>query len=505
MTARGHWRGIAVLLVLLLGLGVLPFAGLVPDPLATDSGLVVTGIRARAPTHALISHQVYGYLPYWQLDGSTAQRLRYDLLTTIAMFGIGIERTGDLDRTTPGYKAYASANAIAVINAAHEHGVRVVPTFQLFDGGKMTEMNAFLGSSAAQQRFIDQALAIIVGRRADGANFDFEPLPGALTGKFATFLARFRAALLQRVPDGTVVVALGASASGKTIARLAPLVDQLFVMAYDYRTTRSTTAGPVAPLDARWLSVRSDIARYVANAPPGKVILGMPAYGYDWPVTDRSAGATVRRDSPEVGGAFAVTYTAVTRFLAEHPALPVRYDLIADAPYFTYHDHDTGTYRQVWFEDRRSLNRKVDLALSSGLAGVGLWALDDSPEFATIWDLLHDKLRAPSHRVVVRGSLFHVRRRDGMVVADITSTVQNRGTVPEAGQLGWAVRDQRGRVVASGHVRLTVDSKGARRPIVHVTLGTAARLAAGTYRLTLVFGAGGRHWRAPIRSFRQPF
>ena len=352
MTARGHWRGIAVLLVLLLGLGVLPFAGLVPDPLATDSGLVVTGIRARAPTHALISHQVYGYLPYWQLDGSTAQRLRYDLLTTIAMFGIGIERTGDLDRTTPGYKAYASANAIAVINAAHEHGVRVVPTFQLFDGGKMTEMNAFLGSSEAQQRFIDQALAIIVGRRADGANFDFEPLPGALTGKFATFLARFRAALLQRVPDGTVVVALGASASGKTIARLAPLVDQLFVMAYDYRTTRSTTAGPVAPLDARWLSVRSDIARYVANAPPGKVILGMPVYGYDWPVTDRSAGANVRRDSPEVGGAFAVTYTAVTRFLAEHPALPVRYDLIADAPYFTYHDHDTGTYRQVWFEDR---------------------------------------------------------------------------------------------------------------------------------------------------------
>ena len=69
MTARRPWRGIAALLVLLLGLGVLPFAGLVPDPLATDSGLVVTGIRARAPTHARISHQVYGYLPYWQLDG----------------------------------------------------------------------------------------------------------------------------------------------------------------------------------------------------------------------------------------------------------------------------------------------------------------------------------------------------------------------------------------------------------------------------------------------------
>ena len=100
MTARRPWRGIALLLVLLLGLGVLPFAGLVPDPLATDSGLVVTGIRARAPTHALISHQVYGYLPYWQLDGSTAKRLRYDLLTTIAMFGIGIDAPATLTDDT---------------------------------------------------------------------------------------------------------------------------------------------------------------------------------------------------------------------------------------------------------------------------------------------------------------------------------------------------------------------------------------------------------------------
>src|SRR2546423_14073616 len=115
MTARRPWRGLAALCLLLLGLGVLPFAGLVPDPLATDSSLVVSGIRARAPTHVRLSQQVYGYLPYWQLDATTATKLRYDLLTTVALFGIGIQDTGDLDTTTPGYRAYLSPNAAARI------------------------------------------------------------------------------------------------------------------------------------------------------------------------------------------------------------------------------------------------------------------------------------------------------------------------------------------------------------------------------------------------------
>jgi len=178
---------------------------------------------------------------------------------------------------------------------------------------------------------------------------------------------------------------------------------------------------------------------------------------------------------------------------------------MADSPFFTYHDHLTGTYRQVWFEDQRSLGRKMDLALTSGIAGVGIWALDASPAFDPLWELLHEKLRAPTHRVVVRGSLFHLARRGGRVEADISAMVLNRGTVPEVGQLGWAIRDPGGQVVASGHVKLSVGTRGARRPLFHVQLGRATQLRSGTYRLTLVFGAGARHWAAPAFSFKQRY
>ena len=396
-------------------------------------------------------------------------------------------------------------NAIAVINAAHEHGVRVVPTFQLFDARQADrDLHAFLGSSAAQQRFIDQALALIVGRRADGANFDFEPLPDALAGKFATFLARFRAALLQRVPDGTLVVALGASASGQDdrAARTAgrPALRDGLRLPDDALARRGPRRAARRALAERELRHRTLSSR---NAPPGKVILGHarlrlrlaghgPLRWRDCPARQPGGRRRVRRH----------LHAPLPASSAEHPALPVRYDPIADAPYFTYHDHDTGTYRQVWFEDARSLSRKVDLALSSGLAGVGLWALDDSTGVrADLGPAPRRSSARPRHRVVVRGSLFHVAGATARSWPTSRRRVQNRGTVPEAGQLGWAVRDPQG--PRRGVRPRELVGRLAGRPDGRWSTSDCSAAPPprrpGPTGLTLVYGAGGRHWAAPVQ------
>jgi hypothetical protein len=65
---------------------------------------------------------------------------------------VGIKATGALDTAWVGYKEYVGDNAAAVTNAAHDRGVRVVPTFQLFDSGTLPKMTAFLHSGAAQAR-----------------------------------------------------------------------------------------------------------------------------------------------------------------------------------------------------------------------------------------------------------------------------------------------------------------------------------------------------------------
>jgi hypothetical protein len=160
---------------------VLAAAVLLPLTAPPSADAADPGIAPRADVESVLSHQVYGYLPYWRLNAGTAGQLDYDLLSTIAFFGLGIKADGNIDMAWRGSVAYMSDKAVSVTNAAHAKGVRVVPTFQLFDSGGLPKMTAFLDSRTAQDRFIAQALDLMARRSADGANFDFEPMPASMT------------------------------------------------------------------------------------------------------------------------------------------------------------------------------------------------------------------------------------------------------------------------------------------------------------------------------------
>lgn len=500
-------RLVGLLLIAVVATAILPFSMQLAAPNGSDAEQTATTlIRPRAAKAPATTRQVYGYLPWWSLNAGTAGRLRFDLLTTIAFFGIGITPSGALDRRGLGYLAFISPDAVRVTNAAHARGVRVVPTFQLFDGGSLHDLRAFLGHSAAQARFIREAVSLVASRGADGANLDIEPVPSNLDGAFVAFAGKFRAALRARIPGATLVVATSPSAPTSLIRGLAGRVDQLFVMAYDYRTVRSSTAGPVAPLDGSGATVSTTVARYLAAVPASKVILGVPYYGYDWPVTNRRPNAPVRPASTGYGSAFSISYAAVTSWLSDHPTIPVRRDAVAASAYFTYHDHDAGTYRQVWFDDARSLAAKYDLAITEKLAGIGIWALDNDRGYAALWTLLDQKFGHPVHRVVVAGSVNHVNERTGQVEADLRLGVFNRGTVPEAGILRWTVRTPAGAAVVSGHTSLSVAARGARRPVIHIVVGWPGALPRGTFTVQVSYSADGRRW-SPARqvTFRQPY
>jgi hypothetical protein len=161
MTPDRHRRPHHALLLTAL-VAAVALAPLRPAPAAAAD----PGIQPRANVDNHLSHQVYGYLPYWRLNGGTAGQLDYDLVSTIAFFGLGIKATGDIDMAWRGTQAYLSSDATAVTNAAHAKGVRVVPTFQLFDSGSLPKMTAFLGSASAQNRFIGQALNLMERRAA---------------------------------------------------------------------------------------------------------------------------------------------------------------------------------------------------------------------------------------------------------------------------------------------------------------------------------------------------
>lgn len=463
------------------------------------------GIQPRADVASDLTSQVYGYLPYWRLDSGTAGRLDYRLVSTIAFFGLGIKATGDIDMAWVGTKEYLGPDAAAVTNAAHAKGVRVVPTFQLFDSGSLSKLTAFLGSAAAQDRFTAQALDLMARRSADGANFDFEPMPAAQTPQYLAFLGRFRAAMNARFPGATLVNATSAGAPSSLITGLVPIVDQMFVMTYNYRWTGSTVTGAIAPLDHASRNVKIHMNRFMAYAPKAKLILGVPYYGYDWPVTSTIPNATVRSDKTRYGAVTSVTYASARSFLASHPEVSRQYDALEGSGFYSYWDAVHGTYRQVYFEDEQSAAAKYDYAKATGFAGIGIWTLDNDAGYAEMRDALRLAFAA-RHDVQPAAVVHDVTRISGLVSVILDHRVKNAGNVPERGTIRWIARDQDGRQMGKGTIGVvTLGAGKSMSGSVRAQLGAADKIRAGRWTTTLYFVTADHVYASLPTVFRQPF
>ena len=512
-------RRLPVLLAVLLSLGLLPNGAILagsplaraavaspatqaaPSPTAVDPGIQPFVRQARP-----LNREVFGYLPYWRLDVDTAGELRYELLSSIAFFGLGIKADGSLDTAWRGYTAYLSDNAVAVTNAAHAAGVRVMPTFQLFDSGSLTRMTTFLNSATAQSRFIGEALDLMARRSADGASLDFEPVPASVQDAYAAFVGRFHSAMRAWFPGAILVNATSAGASNILIGALVPNVEQLFVMTYNYRWSGSTAAGPIAPLDNTTRTVKKHIARFLTVAPASKLLLGEGLYGYDWPVTGSGPYATVQANRGLYGDVWSVSYRYARDWLASHPGVTLHEDTVQGSGWYSYWDGQYKTCREVYFEDAQSLVAKDDFAIASGLAGIGIWTLGNDRGYSDLWNVIQAKFYAPVHSIAVQGSVTGVTLRRGYVYADVWRRIRNSGNVPESGRMVWTIRDRYGR--ARVHANLAVTIYPGRKT-GYVTrgalLGRASLLPAGRYSVTVTFTTRTQTWRSPTSTFRQPY
>ena len=128
----------------------------------------------------------------------------------------------------------------------------------------------------------------------------------------------------------------------------------------------------VAPAD----KVRQVLEYAVTKIPEEKLIMGIPNYGYDWPLP-YERGMTRART---IGNVEAVR-------LAAEKGAEIFYDETSQAPYFHY--QADGVSHVVWFEDARSIQAKLQVVEDYGLAGAGYWQI--MRMFRVNWLLLADK------------------------------------------------------------------------------------------------------------------
>ena len=342
--------------------------------------------------------QVLGFLPYWLLDASSLQWMQYQLVTTIAYFGVAARVDGTLATSsggspTSGWSGWNSSAMTGVINAAHARGVRVVLTVTMmaWDGG--TDQATLLASASARSALADAIVATVRDRAADGVNLDFEPVATPQRDQYTSFVRQLKAALVAAGIGSylTVDTTGGAAtwASGYDIGGLvAPgAADAVFVMGYDYSWSGSARAGAVAPMDSPYiLDVNQSVDDYLALAPAAKVIWGVPYYGRTWQTTTGDPNSPTRAGA--AGASKAYSYIGARNLAATYGR---RWDAVGKVPWFATYDATAASWVEGYYDDATSLAAKYDMVNQKGLAGAGMWTLLMDKGDNALWNLIANK------------------------------------------------------------------------------------------------------------------
>lgn len=268
-----------------------------------------------------------------------------------------------------------------MIALAKQYGVAPILTLTPFGpDGQFNNLliSAVVNNLPARERLKNEIVDQIQQRGFTGLDIDFEFILASDREAFVDFVIYMRAAMNALGYPVSVALAPKSSANqrgllyeGKDYAALGAAADYVLIMAYEW----GYKYGPplaVAPLD----QVRRVLDYAVTEIPAEKINLGIPNYGYDWPLPF-VRGETVA----EIIG----NIQAVQRALEN--AVPIQFNETSQAPFYNYILGNVE--HEVWFEDVQSMNATFDLIKEYNLRGAGYWTIMQL--FRANWLLLAER------------------------------------------------------------------------------------------------------------------
>lgn len=252
----------------------------------------------------------------------------------------------------------------AALRIMRSRQLPIVPILTNFDSDEKefngNLLHKILGNRARRTALIKQIADTLQFYHFHGINIDFEELKEANN----TALVQFQRELYHRLHPLQLITTIDVTVHNEDYdyKALATVNDYLFVMAYDEHHAQSV-AGPIS--DQKWIEGAIDWAS--AFIPQDKMIIGIAAYGYDW---------------PKGSEAKPVTYQEALGLAREHNS-QIDYDNDTYNLHYAYSD-DNQVIHDVWFTDAGTNFNTIRFAEEIGAAGVALWRLGS--EDSRIWN-----------------------------------------------------------------------------------------------------------------------
>ena len=329
----------------------------------TDPNLISVGqsliIPARSvPVAPRTPAETNGYL--FPVSESSTRRILSGIahdLTYATVFSFPVDGRGGV--------AYTPGAAGPAVRAIRSLGIVPLAVISNFDGSNFTpELARHAMSGPTGDATIAGIVEFAVSEGFQGINVDFENMYPEDRQLYTSFIAALSRAAHER----------GLTLSNAMAPKWADWPDLPWVGTFDYAALAQHldftmlmtyewgwSGGPpmaIAPVNL----VRRVLEYTVTQIPPGKILMGIPLYGYDWTV-------------PAPPGTFAKTVTPSQAVdLAARHGVNISFDRTAQAPWFRYVD-GVGAQHEVWFEDIRSSVAAHALIETFGLRGASYWNL----------------------------------------------------------------------------------------------------------------------------------
>ncbi|MGG1230670.1 glycosyl hydrolase family 18 protein [Bacillus halotolerans] len=233
-----------------------------------------------------------------------------------------------------------------------------------FDGNLA---NRVMTDKTARKRFTDQLISLAKKHHYYGVNIDFEAVNPKDRSAYSSFIQYVSQALKKK--HIKIMVSVPAkSADDKNddwswpydYAKIGKYADYVQVMTYD---EHGIWGEPGSVASTSWIkrSLQFSVKKIKAN----KVIMGVPAYGYDWDLKDGSSSS-------------AKEWNDIKSLIKKQKAKPA-FNKKTGSMTFSYTDKKKHKH-VVWYENEKTIETKSRLAKQYKIAGVSVYALGHESE-----------------------------------------------------------------------------------------------------------------------------
>lgn len=337
-----------------------------------------------------------GWIPYYSIKTSLPAAINNaDLIKEVMPFWYTLKYNGKTKSTvvtdlyTPANPSIPMSQTIDALKGA---GLSLIPT--ITDGTEKDMLATLLAKPASRTQIVDVITNMVMTNNFDGVDLDFEgfafvdsnktwpktaPLWTALVKELSAALHAKNKILSVSTP---YVLDPKGTQRGYYVyawAAIAPYIDRLRIMTYDYSVAKT---GPIGPLT--WAERTVQYA--VSIMPASKVYLGIPGYGRDW-VTAVSGVCPANVASIIKPGAKAATFVMrnAQSLAASYGVTPTFDEKFGEAT-FSYQKVYNGTTagglatsctasRTAWYQDARSYALRAAIVEKYRLGGLAAWTI----------------------------------------------------------------------------------------------------------------------------------